>query len=285
MLAFFKRIRVGVQHLALQNQLLGQHLLREILAEGRYADPQRLERAGFSAYSQNDEDGILAEIFRRIGTTHRTFLEIGVQGGLENNTLLLLFQGWRGAWIEGSGAYVGEIEQRFAPWLAEGRLRVRRAMVTAENINGLVEGLLPPEVPPEGLDLLSIDIDGNDYHVFAALTAARPRVVVIEYNGRLPPPTVAVVPYAPSRIWNGTDYYGASLEAMTRLAEAKGYRLVATNLLGVNAFYVRADLAGEHFASPATAAHLYNPMGYHLQGAFRRGHRKGFGPWLLEDQL
>ncbi len=81
-----------------------QRYWEQTLATPRYADPRRLLRYGAKAYSQNDEDGILAEIFRRIGTKEKTFVEIGAGAGLENNTLALLVQGWRGLWVESDNA-------------------------------------------------------------------------------------------------------------------------------------------------------------------------------------
>ena len=101
-----------------------ERYVKELLADSRYNDPKRLERYGFKVYSQNDEDGIIEEIFNRIGTTSRTFIEFGVENGLENNTLKLLLEGWRGLWIEGSEVYVQEINQKFGDVVANGRLQV-----------------------------------------------------------------------------------------------------------------------------------------------------------------
>ena len=124
------------------------------------------------------------------------------------------------------------------------------------------------------LDLLSIDIDGNDYHLLRAFTAVRPRVIVIEYNAKFPPPMDLVMPYDPAHRWNGTDYFGASLVALANLAARRGYRLVGTNITGANAFFVRDDLAGAHFA-PADAGALYNPPRYWLSSAWAAGHPPG----------
>ena len=79
------------------------------LSTPRYADPKRLIRYGFKVYSQNDEDGIIQEIFKRIGPTSRSFIEFGVQTGVECNTAKLLLEGWRGLWIEGGSHYVAEV--------------------------------------------------------------------------------------------------------------------------------------------------------------------------------
>jgi hypothetical protein len=261
--------RIGTQQL----YLMGEMARERILADPRYDDPLRLERHGLKVYSQNEEDGIISEILRRIGVADRTFWEFGVQDGTENNTLYRLVDGWRGAWIEGSGADVARIRDRFAAAVRDGRLQVREALVDRDNVNALVAELgLPRE-----LDLLSIDIDGNDFHVWEALDAAAPRAVVIEYNPKLPPPTRWVMHYDPRHAWDGTDQYGASLAALAALGERKGYRLVACNITGSNAFFVRADLAGGKFPAATDPAYYYQPHRAWLTPTFWNINPVGFG--------
>ncbi|MBF0423823.1 MAG: FkbM family methyltransferase [Magnetococcales bacterium] len=261
------------------SQLVSLQLYRDILTDVRYTDPRRLERFGCKFYSQNDEDGIIAEIFRRIGTTNRMFLEFGVSNGLENNTLLLTYHGWQGVWLDGGEENIAFINDKFQPLLANNTLRVRQQWITAETINTIIQSL----DLPKDLDLLSIDIDGNDYYVFKNIECIRPRVVVIEFNSKLPPPVLAVMRYKPDFQWeqDKTDYFGCSLESLTQMADKKGYQLVGSNITGCNAFFVRKDLCGEHFFLPATATALYNPPRYEIftGGAFRIGHPASYGPW------
>jgi hypothetical protein len=257
-----------------------QREIRELLADPRYAAPRRLERHGRKVWSQNDEDGILEEIFRRIGTASRSFVEFGVSDGRECNTLKLLVEGWRGLWMEPGAAECDRIRHSFAAPLADGRLELQQRLVTAENINDLLAG--SRVVPAGELDLLSIDIDGNDYHVLNAIRSVRPRVLVIEYNGKFPPPMDVVPPYEADYAWNGSDFMGASLQALVNLAGRRGYRLVGTNLTGANAFFVRADLAGDHFAE-ADARSLYNPARYWLSAGFVSGHPPGERYGYLSD--
>src|ERR1043165_4786872 len=112
-----------------------QRFWAEILAQPRYADPKRLLRHGFKVYSQHDEDGIIQEIFRRIGTGNRTFVEFGVETGIECNTVKLLVEGWRGLWIDGSNANVAQIQTNFLSFVRDGRLKAIPSFITAENIN------------------------------------------------------------------------------------------------------------------------------------------------------
>jgi len=110
------------------------------------------------------------------------------------------------------------------------------------------------------MDLLSIDIDGNDIHVLDAIDVIRPRVVVIEYNGKFPPPMNVVQRYNPEHRWKGTDYGGSSLLAITKIAGRKGYSLVGCGIAGVNAFFVRDDLLGDKFQAPFTPENHYQPL-------------------------
>lgn len=247
---------------------------REV-AKPRNCDPKRLVRYGYKVFSQNDEDGILAEIFRRIGATNRSFVEFGVEAGSECNTVRLLVEGWHGLWIEANPASVRQIRENFAAALAARTLALVDGMVTAENIDALIErGGITGEI-----DLLAIDIDYNDYWVWNALRAIDPRVVVIEYNATLRPPMSVVVPYRPDATWDGSNFYGASLEALVRLGSRKGYRLVGCSLAGVNAFFVRADLCGDLFLEPATAEEHYEPPRHYLH-LLPSGHRPRPGPFV-----
>lgn len=94
---------------------------------------------------------------------------------------------------------------------------------------------LPGGVTGE-IDLLSIDIDGNDIYVWDAIEVVNPRVVIVEYNAKFPPDIEWKQAYNPSHIWRGTDWHGASLKAFEILGRNKGYRLVGTNLRGVMLF-------------------------------------------------
>jgi hypothetical protein len=264
-----------------------QERIAALLAEPQYADPRRLERFGFKGYSQQDEDGIIQEIFRRIGVTDQCFVEVGVGHGLENNTVYLLQQGWSGLWLDADQDRCNAIKKLFAAPLAAGNLQLAQAIVNAENINSLIAGAGLGRLDGTGaageIDLLSIDIDGNDYHVLEAVLNAgklSPRVMVIEYNARFRPPVSLVQPYDPLYSWDGSDYFGASLCALHKLAQQKGYALVGTNLTGVNAFFVRRDLAGEHFYPDADPAPLYNPARYRLIPGFDNGHRSNYGAYM-----
>jgi hypothetical protein len=265
-------------HARVQVRIALQRWWDELRASPRASEPLRLIRFGRKAYSQNDEDGILLEIFNRIGTRDRRFIEFGVETGRECNTALLLMDGWSGLWLDGSATHVSEVRRNHAVAISEGRLSIQQAMVTAENIDGLLGAWAGGA---QDIDLLSIDIDGNDYWVWQAITTVRPRVVVIEYCATYPPPVEFVTAYDPAFAWDGSNYQGASLSSLEHLGREKGYALVGCAISGANAFFVREDeLNGPdgqaRFHAPYTAAEHYEPPRYDLSG-LPSGHPPRFG--------
>lgn len=138
--------------------------------------------------------------------------------------------------------------------------KVHREFITAENVNAVFERHKVPRV----FDLLSIDVDGNDYWIWKAL-GHRPRAVVIEYNAHIPPGESRSIAYDPGFKWSLTDYFGASLLALARLGKAKGYELVYCEKAGVNAFFVEATLARRHFLLSPVEGH-YRPPNYGYRG-------------------
>ena len=203
-------------------------------------------------FSQNGEDGMIAAIFAMIGTTNKYCVEFGVEDGLECNCRYLLkHQGWTGLLMDGQ------------EWPVENG--VKREFITAENI----EELFAKYAVPQAFDLLSIDIDGNDYWVWKAITHFRPRVVIMEYNANKGPDLSVTVPYNASFLWDKTDYQGASLRALENLGREKGYVLIGTDRCGVNAFFVLQELVPGHFAPPPFPQIFHRPA---YKGIPGKGH-------------
>lgn len=236
----------------------------ELERHPRYGEPCRLHRYAFQVNSQNGEDGIIHEIFRRIETSNRVFVEVGVGDGKESNTAFLLSQGWSGYWFDASDAFLRSIEARRE--FQNGCLTPCVSAVDKENIAALFERL----GVPRQFDLLSLDIDQNTFHIWEALRAFTPRVVVAEYNAAIPPDIDWKVQYVAERAWDGTQNFGASLKAFEKLGSQLGYSLVGCDFNGVNAFFVRNELASDKFVAPFTAENHYEPPRY--QFIHRRGH-------------
>ena len=221
------------------------------------ADAQRLRRLPLTAweravFSQFGEDGVIAEVLRRIRTRSNWFVEFGAEAGIEGNTVFLAqVLGWDGLLIESDREAARSLAWRHSSLDA---VRTAHATVTAENI----EALLGEHGVPTEFDVLSIDIDGIDWWVWRAIVSHRPAVVVIEFNGHLAIDRSITVPLTHREPWDGTAYYGASLTAFERLGRAKGYRLVHTELNGNNAFFVREDLCSAMPGDDVVARRMTN---------------------------
>ena len=188
---------------------------RELAVDKRVLAPY-----GFTAYSMADQDGILQEIFKRIGSTNRHIVEFGCGDGLENNTVYLVMTGWKAFWMDGGDAQTASVRQRHASRISSGQLQVKQTFITRENINELVKSSgLGPEI-----DLLVIDLDGNDYYVWEALTAVNPRVVVIEYNATFRPPAKIVQEYKADHVWDSTNFFVAQPRGASRSGGKEGLR-------------------------------------------------------------
>ena len=240
----------------IQQELAIEHLK----VNTRYDRPQCLVRHEAQFFSQNGEDGIIAEIFQRIGTKDRTFVEIGLGNGLESNSAFLLQQGWKGWWFEANEQGCRDAREIFKGPLEKKLLSIIQSFVTAEEIPELFK----TNAIPNEFDLLSIDIDRNTYFVWEALVNYRPRVAIIEYNGLVPPSIDYKVPYVKGKAWQDDGQWGAGLKSYELLAKRLGYRLVGCELTGVNAFFVREDLVQDHFLQPFTAEMHFEPLRLHL---------------------
>lgn len=222
-------------------------------------------------YSQNGEDGIIDYIFSQIETTNKFSVEFGVGDGFESNTAYLLEKkNWTGlmmdygsdnkihvsnvvkkAWKNKNLGLKKNIQNdiRFAKKILSRNKRtksfqfdIKNERVTAENI----QNLFAKYNVPTDFDLLSIDIDFNDYWVWKSIVDYFPRVVIIEYNSSIPSNESKVVPYDPDSIWDGTNYFGASLLALNNLAIQKGYTLVGCDSNGINAFFCKTELLSDY---------------------------------------
>ena len=251
-----------------------ERYVKELLSDTIYNDPRRLPPHGFKIYSQHEEDGIIQEIFARIGCISKTFVEFGVGNGLENNTLKLLLEDWSGLWMEGSSDHITHINAKFQNVIRQRRLQVQPAFIDRDNVNELVGRYYTGEI-----DLISIDVDGNDLYLLEALNVVSPRLIIIEYNGKFPPPLSIAQTYNPRHSWSGTDYGGSSLAAIVKVAEHKNYSLVGCNITGTNAFFVRNDLLEDKFCPPYTAENHFQPARYFLWPAFVAGHPPDWGSY------
>ncbi len=188
---------------------------------------------GHKVFSQNDEDGIIQEIYNRLDlSSSKNFLEIGVGDGSENNTLNLLTKNWKGIWLGGEQlAYNPDKE----------RLIFERCWITKDNIVNITRSKMA-EAHISSIELISIDIDGNDWQIVDELlsNSIHPDCFIVEYNGTFDAYTHWVMPYNEEHVWDGSAYFSASISAYQKLFDSYGYFLVACNITGSNAFFVRS---------------------------------------------
>src|SRR5689334_2205887 len=131
-------------------------LMSAQLAHSISTSKNALNRFGAKYFSQSDEDGITLEIIRRLGIKDGTFAEFGVGNGFENNTLVLLANGWRGFWVGGEDL---DFNHRLNPQ----RFCFLKDWVTLQNLAKLVQQGCD-NIATKELDVLSLDLDGNDYY-------------------------------------------------------------------------------------------------------------------------
>jgi hypothetical protein len=263
-------------HEVSESILIDDFLEDKLFKNPKYIGNNRLTRHHSSVYTQNGEDGIIQEIFKRIGTRSKFFVEFGVHG-IKNNSTYLLTKAWKGAWIGGNNIASRNAQKNFSQLLANDTLRFKNAWINKDNIEDLFDSL---QVPKQ-FDLLSIDLDGNDYWIWQAITKYKPRVVIIEYNATFPADSEWIMEYNDKHIWKGNSYFGASLKSLTKLGEDKGYKLVGCDFNGCNAFFIDEKENLSLFESPFSAENHYEPPRYHLRKS--SGHKQGFGSFITQE--
>ena len=214
---------------------------------------------GFRVFSQFEEDGKLLFIFSLLGMDNKVFVEIGSDDGINSNSANLFFNfGWHGLFIDGNHTSIKRGRKFFSryphPWSYPPIFSC--SMVKRENIDEIISSAgFSGEI-----GLLSIDIDGNDYWIWDAITVINPRVVLIETHNEFGMENI-VVPYDPSYFYPGRHpvYHGASPAAMTKLAKKKGYRLVGANELGFNFFFIKNGFADDLLPEVSVESVLQHP--------------------------
>lgn len=195
----------------------------------------------FQVHSQWGEDGLIQYLIAKVAIEHPIFIEFGVEKYTESNTrFLLINNNWSGLVFDGSEEDIEYIKNDPIFW--RHNLKAECAFIDKENINSLIQrnGI------SGDIGLLSVDIDGNDYWVWEAINSVSPRIVICEYNSLWGPTASVTVPYSAtfmrSKAHHSNLYYGASITAITKLADSKGYSLVGSTKAGNDIFFVRNDL-------------------------------------------
>ncbi len=180
-------------------------------------------------YSQNGEDGITIKLIQLLNYSEdslKYYVEFGAEDGSQCNTRILReMLKWGGLLMDGSNENL--------------YINLRKEFITKENIISLFQKYNIPI----NFNLLSIDIDYNDFYcLMEILTVYEPDIIICEYNSSHLPHEDKIVIYNPNAVWDGTNYFGASLLSLKKLANSYGYSLVHCDSIGINAFFVKTKL-------------------------------------------
>ena len=245
--------------------------IRDLLIE-HHGDNRRLthqnplNRFGKQCFSQSDEDGITLEIISRMSIQNGTFAELGVGDGLENNTLILASLGWHGFWVGNDDLAFGDISST--------KFKYLKGWITSSNVADFFDTGLT-HLDKKELDVVSIDLDGNDIYIVDNILSSnhKPKLFIVEYNAKFPPPIRFQVKYDIDFTWTHDDYFGASLSSFVDQFSQHGYRLVCCNAQsGSNAFFVRNDFAHLFSDVPDNVDDIYVEPRYMIRSKF--GHPK-----------
>jgi hypothetical protein len=246
---------------------------------GRSAD-----QWSYKLFSQSGEDGYLAALVDHVGLGPGKFVEFGFAPVKNNLLAFAMYQQAAGLFMDCSAEHCRTARRMFR-YLGRKDIQVERAWIDRDNIDSLISAHLGTGE----VDILSIDVDGNDYWLWEAIVSIKPRIVVIEYNAGFGPDRAVTVLYDPvfdrskklppdnpHYAYAPHIYYGASLAALEKLGADKGYSLICCEAMGVNAFFVRNDLLTQDLA-PRSAQACFRPH--------RRSLNRGVTQAMQEEAL
>lgn len=194
----------------------------------------------FQVFSQWGEDGIIDWLVSALPSLPEIFIEFGVEDYREANTRYLLQnRNWRGLVIDGSRENMVKLVNEPRHWMHD--LTAVAKFITRDNIDAIItDNGFGGEI-----GILSIDIDGNDYWVWEAISSVSPVIVICEYSAVFGDIHPVSIPYTPDfvrlKAHHSGQYAGASIRALMHLADRKGYTFLGTTSTGVNAFFIRND--------------------------------------------
>jgi len=244
--SLLKKIRRFLTNESLNERvLLNQGKILEELYSIKKAE--NLSEYEWGVFSQWGEDGIIQFLIREVEIQNKTFIEFGVEDFSESNCrYLLISSDWQGFVIDGSDENIRQLQNSYFYWRHD--LQSMAAFVDKENINEL----LKKSDFNRDLGILSVDIDGNDYHILKAINVFEPRIVISEFNPYFGTERAVSVPYDPkfcrTEKHYSNLYFGASIRAIEFVLNEKGYTLIGTGMTGSNAYFVRNDLITERLS-------------------------------------
>ncbi len=199
-----------------------------------------------NVYSQNGEDGILQQILKELGIKNGTFCEFGASDGIDSSNTFYLLKN-----CNFSGMAIELDESRYTECLKNYKsfpdVQVFHGAVLYNDIDKNLNAWLKKGGLPRDFDVLSIDIDSDDYFVWESLNEFNPKIVIIETNSYRDP-VYDELPGQPSNEYNrdllrewypGRVACGCSFISAVKLGLKKGY--IPISYTG-NVIFVRGDL-------------------------------------------
>lgn len=277
-MSFLKRIKdastgysTNIKSIRNQLELLTDINLELLVEDRRKSMKNPFNGYGRKIFSQNDEDGLVLEIIKRIGLNKESayFAEFGIGDGTECNSIILAMLGYKGIWV-GNEELVVDIQR-------SKKVKYLKTWITLDNVRQLME---------EGMELhrikdknqyriISVDLDGNDFYITRELLRDyKPDLFIVEYNAVFPPPFEFCIDYNPEHTWQNADnYFGCSLFTYNELFEANEYFLVCCNLFtGANAFFVKNEYRNKFPEVPGNIEEKYIPP-FYIAGNNRKYHK------------
>ena len=182
-------------------------------------------------YSQQGEDGIISKILEIIPESDNWCVEFGAWDGLflSNTRSLIESRDANAVLIEADKDRFDMLRNNYKKYSNVTTINDFVGFEEKDSLDSILKGTSIPN----DFDLLSIDIDGNDFHVWNAMSVYKPKVVVIEFNPTIPSHINFVQPKDP------LVQQGASLRSLVELGREKGYELIS--VLPCNAFFVKKE--------------------------------------------
>ncbi|HHP7240172.1 MAG TPA: hypothetical protein ACFCUD_00780 [Cyclobacteriaceae bacterium] len=211
------------------------------------------------------DEGLTEYIFTIIPAKKKFCIEFGAKSfEFLHSRSLILNHDFQALLIEADPDGVKNLREKLSGY---SKVAIVEDFVDRDNIEQIFKNNAVPQNP----DLLIIDIDGNDYHLWEAIKQYHPTFVVIEYNPSYPPKQKFTIDYRSNFVWKGDDYYGASIQSLVDLANRKGYELLHVKMGGDSLYFVKDDEFKKFGIDCNDVNYMYQPPQYGKFGRAANG--------------
>lgn len=266
--------KIGCNNLSRDFNDLKILIAQQIIKTNNQCEIKNINETEFKVFSQWGEDGIIQFLINKLPIENKVFIEFGVENYKESNTrFLLMNNNWSGLVIDGDEKNIKYIIKDDIYWKYD--LVAKAEFINKENINIIIDDYIKNSNFNRNIGLLSIDLDGNDYHIWENIKVIDPIIVICEYNWIFGNKKSLTVPY--DNEFNRTKkhysnlYFGASINALYCLAKKKGYEYLGCTSAGNDAIFVKKPLAEQFLSNIITTPEKH----FHIQKAKEARNRKG----------